>query len=155
MRTLGNILWHFPFLGFVNAIATYLMGLLLLITIIAAPIGRGLMEFGKFLFAPYSYAMVKESALRPEKTSTGGSRIWKAYSTIILFIYILILGIPLSLMVIFQIAGLFITIVGIPVAIVMAKSLGTYFNPIGKKCVPIAVVQELERKKAQEYLRER
>ena len=152
MRSLGNILWHFPFLGFMNAIATYLLGLLLLVIVIAAPIGRGLMEFGKFPFAPYSRAMVKESALRPGKGSTTGSRIWKTYSTIISFVYVLLLGIPLSLIAIFQIAGLFITIVGIPVAIVMAKSLGTYFNPVGKKCVPVAVVQELERRRAQKYL---
>jgi len=36
-------LWHFPFLGFVNATATRL-GVLLLITVIAAPIVHGLME---------------------------------------------------------------------------------------------------------------
>ncbi len=153
MRTLGNILWHFPFLGFVNAIATYLLGVLLLITVIAAPIGRGLMELGKFLIAPYSRAMVKESQLR-SGGSAAGNKIWKAYSTVISLVYVLIFGIPLSLLTIFQIAGLFITIVGIPVAIVMAKSLGTYFNPVGKKCVPITVVAELERKKAQKYLKQ-
>ena len=47
MRALENILWRFPFLGFVNAIATYLLRLLLLVTIVVAPIGRGLMEFGR------------------------------------------------------------------------------------------------------------
>ncbi len=26
MRTLGNIIWHIPFLGFLNAIMTYLTG---------------------------------------------------------------------------------------------------------------------------------
>jgi uncharacterized membrane protein YccF (DUF307 family) len=48
MRAVGNVLWHFPFLGFVSAIFTYLLGLLLTITVVAAPIGLGLMEFGKF-----------------------------------------------------------------------------------------------------------
>jgi len=52
MRTLGNILWHFPFFGFVNAIVVYLFGLILTATVVAAPIGLGLMRFGKFLFAP-------------------------------------------------------------------------------------------------------
>ncbi|MCW5775741.1 MAG: YccF domain-containing protein [Phycisphaeraceae bacterium] len=41
MRTLGNILWHFPFFGFVNAIIVYFFGLLLTITVVAAPIGSG------------------------------------------------------------------------------------------------------------------
>ena len=52
----------------------------------------------------------------------------------------------------FQVVGLFITIIGIPVAIVVSKSIGVYFNPVGKKCVPISVAQELERRKAQAYL---
>ena len=52
MRILGNILWHFPFFGFVNAAVNWLLGLLLTITVVAAPIGLGLMEFGKFLLAP-------------------------------------------------------------------------------------------------------
>ena len=48
MAALGNVLWHIPFLGFMNAIFTYLVGLLLTITVIAAPIGLGLMETGSF-----------------------------------------------------------------------------------------------------------
>ena len=30
MRTLGNIIWHFPFLGFIDAFLTFLIGGLLL-----------------------------------------------------------------------------------------------------------------------------
>ena len=33
--------------------------------------------------------------------------------------------------------------------IVIAKSIGTYFNPVNKKCVSQAVADELERRKAQ------
>ncbi len=46
------------------------------------------------------------------------------------------LGLLLAIATIFQIAGLFISIVGIPVALVLAKTVGTYFNPINKICVP-------------------
>ncbi len=63
MRTLGNILWHFPFFGFVNALTTF--------------------------------------------------------------------------------------IVEIPVALVLAKSVGTYFNPVNKKCVPQVVADDIARKKYQ------
>jgi uncharacterized membrane protein YccF (DUF307 family) len=45
---------------------------------------------------------------------------------------------------------LFITIVGIPVALVLAKSLSTYFNPIGKVCVDSELVDELNKRKAKE-----
>jgi len=142
MRALGNILWHVPFLGFVQAALTWLLGLLLTITIIAAPIGRGLMEYGKFLFAPFSNAMVSRSALNEKQNDA-----WKAYSMIVTVIYIPF-GLVLAIICIFQIAGLFVSIVGIPMAVVLAKSLGTFFNPVNKKCVPRAVADEIDRRSA-------
>lgn len=143
MRTLGNILWHFPFLGFVNAIVVYVCGLILTVTIVAAPIGLGLMEFGKFLFAPYSRAMVSRSDLKADQ-----NRLWQAYSTLIMILY-LPLGVLLSLMALVQVVGLLLSLVGIPVALVVAKSIGTYFNPVNKVCVPQVVADEIERRKNQ------
>ena len=142
MKTLGNILWHVPFLGFVQAALTWLIGLLLTITIIASPIGRGLMEYGKFLFAPFSRAMVSRSDLQEKQNDA-----WKAYSTVITVIYLPV-GLILAIITIFQIAGLFVSLAGIPMAIVLAKSLGTFFNPVNKKCVPQAVADEVERRSA-------
>lgn len=138
MKTLGNILWHFPFFGFVDAIVVYLLGLVLTATVIAAPIGLGLMEYGKFLFAPFGHAMISKADLNVEQNPA-----WKAYSTIVMIIY-LPFGAVLALLAVFQVAALFITIVGIPVALVIAKSLGTYLNPVNKKCVSGALVNELE-----------
>ena len=143
MRTLGNILWHIPFLGFINALAVFLVGLLLTATVVAAPIGLGLMEFAKFLLAPFGNAMVRKSELNAEQ-----NKMWKAYSTIVMIFY-LPLGLLLTVVAIFQTVALFFTIVGIPVALVVAKSLGTYLNPVNKKCVSQAVLEELERRKAQ------
>lgn len=143
MKTLGNILWHFPFFGFVNAILVYLLGLILTATVVAAPVGLGLMEFGKFLFAPFGHAMVSKTELNAEQ-----NKAWKTYSTIVMICY-LPFGIFLSIIAIIQVFLLCITIVGIPVAMVIAKSIGTYFNPINKKCVHSAVVDELDKRKAQ------
>ena len=143
MRTFGNILWHFPFFGFVSAIAAYLLGLLLTVTVIAAPIGLGLMELGKFYFAPFNRALVKKSAI-----NIGQNGAWETYSTIVMILYIP-LGLVLSILAVIQVGLLFISIIGIPVGIVVAKSIGTYFNPVNKKCVDQAVADELERKKAQ------
>lgn len=146
MRLLGNILWHIPFLGFVDAILSYLLGLLLTITVVAAPIGLGLMEYGKFLFAPFSYSMVSKSDLDMEQNI-----LWQSYSFIIMIIYFP-LGLVLAIIGFFQAIALAFTIVGIPVAIVVVKSLGTYLNPVGKVCVPITVVEELDRKKARDEI---
>ncbi len=146
MKTLGNILWHIPFLGFVNAIVVYVLGLLLTVTVVAAPIGLGLMEFGKFLFWPFGNAMISKKELNVEQ-----SKAWKTYSTIVMVLYFPF-GLILAVLGAFQVAGLFISLVGIPAALVVAKSLGTYLNPVNKKCVHSAVADELEKKKAQEAI---
>ncbi len=143
MRFVGNVLWHFPFFGFLNAIFVYALGLILTLTVIAAPIGLGLMEFGKFLFAPFSRAMISKSELNSKQNPA-----WKAYSTLIMIVYIPF-GLISCFFAVIQVAFLFFTIVGIPVALVVAKSLGTYFNPVNKVCVPQAVADELDRRQAQ------
>jgi uncharacterized membrane protein YccF (DUF307 family) len=146
MKTLGNILWHIPFLGFINAIVVYIVGLLLTVTVVAAPIGLGLMEFGKFLFWPFGQAMISKNELNQQRNS-----VWQSYSTIIMILYIPF-GLIFTIIAIFQIVGLFITIIGIPAALVIAKSLSTYLNPVNKKCVHFAVADEIQRRKAQKAI---
>ena len=143
MKTIGNILWHFPFFGFVTAAFTWLLGALLTATVVAAPIGLGLMEYGKLLFWPFGNAMVSKSQLNVTQ-----NKAWKTYSTVITVIYFPF-GLFLTVCAIFQVVALCISIVGIPAAMVVAKSLSTYLNPVNKKCVPSAVVAELDRRKAQ------
>ncbi|MFQ5571391.1 MAG: YccF domain-containing protein [Rhodothermales bacterium] len=142
MKTLGNILWHIPFLGFVNAIVVYVLGLILTATVVAAPIGLGLMELGKFLFWPFGKAMISKKELNVEQNIA-----WKTYSTIVMILYFPI-GLILTVLAVFQVVGLFISLFGIPAALVVAKSLGTYLNPVNKKCVHYAVADEIEKKKA-------
>jgi uncharacterized membrane protein YccF (DUF307 family) len=144
MRTLGNILWHIPFMGFVSALGAFLLGSLLVITVIGAPIGLGLIQLSKFLLAPFSSAMVDGSDLNQKKDE---NQLWKSFGFIVRILYFP-LGLILAIAVVFQIAALFVTLVGIPVAIVLAKSLSTYFNPVNKKCVPKSVANELEQRKA-------
>ena len=143
MRTLGNILWHFPFFGFINALTTFLVGLLLLITVVGSPLGLGLIQLSKFLLTPFSSAMVDKKELDTNKND-----LWEIFGIFVRIIYFPI-GLLLSVVTIVQIAGLFVSIIGIPVAIVLAKSLGTYFNPVNKKCVPQELADEIARKKYQ------
>jgi uncharacterized membrane protein YccF (DUF307 family) len=146
MKTIGNILWHIPFGGFVTATLTWLFGALLTLSIVAAPIGLGLMEHGKLLFWPFGNAMVKKSELNIEQ-----NKAWKAYSFIITVLYFPF-GLFLTICAIFQVVLLCFTVVGIPVAMVVAKSLGTYLNPVNKKCVSSAVRTELDRRKGQKQV---
>ena len=146
MKTLGNILWHFPFFGFVNALLTFLLGGLLVITVIGAPIWLGLIQLSKFLLAPFSSSMVDKKDLNKDQNA-----LWKSFGIIIRILYFPF-GLLLAVLIIFQIAGLFLSIVGIPIAIVLAKSLSTFFNPVNKKCVPVVVADELQKQKAQSQI---
>ena len=146
MKTLGNILWYFPFLGFVNALFTFLLGGLLVITVIGAPIGMGLIQLSKFLLAPFSSSMVDKQDLNIDQNA-----LWKSFGFIIRILYFPF-GLLLAVLTIFEIARLFVSIVGIPIAIVLAKSLSTFFNPVNKKCVPVTVVDELQKQKAQNQI---
>ena len=146
MRTLGNILWHIPFLGFLTALGTFLIGGLFVITVIGAPIGLGLIQLSKFLLTPFSSAMISKKDLNVDQ-----NKLWQSFSFIVRILYFPF-GLFLAIATIFQIAALFITIIGIPVALVLAKSLGTYYNPVNKTCVPKAVQNELEQRKAKEQV---
>ncbi len=85
MRTLGNIIWNFPFLGFVTAAIVFLIGLLFVVTIIAAPIGLGLIQYSKFLLLPFSYDMVSKSELEGEADK---NILWQTYGFILKSVYI-------------------------------------------------------------------
>jgi len=144
MRTLGNIIWHIPFLGFITALFVFIVGCLFLITLIGAPIGLGLIQLSKFLLSPFSSAMISKTDLGEDQ-----NKLWQAFGFIVRILYFPF-GLILACLTIIQIAALFITIIGIPVALVLAKSLGTYFNPVHKVSVSVALRDELEKRKAQE-----
>ncbi len=145
MRTLGNILWWFPCFGFINSIVCFIGGGILIVTVIGAPLGYGVVQLGKFYLAPFTRAMVSEKALKPNVQHTGA---WNVLSTIIFILYVPF-GLLVCVMSIFQMIMLCITIILIPLAVPIAKSLSTFFNPIGKICVPIGVRDIMENQAAQ------
>jgi len=143
MRTLGNILWHVLLLGFLTALLNFLIGSLFVLSVVGAPIGMGLIELAKFYLRPFSSNLIDKKELNSKQ-----NKGWKAYGFIIRIIYFPF-GLILAILTITQIVGLFLTIIGIPVAVILAKSLSTYFNPVNKKCVPKAVADELKKRKAE------
>lgn len=142
LRILGNMLWHVPFLGFLQAFMTFIAGCLFMATVIGAPIGLGLIEYSKFLLWPFGKAMVSKNDLNIKQNET-----WKKFSFLVMILY-LPFGIVLSLLAAVQVAFVGITLIGIPSALVIAKSLGTFLNPVFKKCVHISVAEELDKRKA-------
>ncbi|GBU08779.1 hypothetical protein AwDysgo_21100 [Bacteroidales bacterium] len=146
MRTLGNLLWLTFCFGWVPAIWMWLFGLLLTLTVVAAPVGLGFMQLGKFLFWPCGNSMTSKDAANIEQNP-----VWKGYSTIVMILYFPF-GLIYLIAAIVQIIVLCFTVLGIPIAMVIAKSLSTYLNPVNKICVSSDVVYEINRRKAQAFL---
>jgi uncharacterized membrane protein YccF (DUF307 family) len=141
MRKIANILWYFPFFGFIDGIVAFLLGTLLVLTVVGAPIGIGLIQWSKFLFAPFTNEMIDKKDLNVEQ-----NKLWKSFGFIVRIVYFPI-GLFIAFCLILQSIGLFLSVVGIPVGIVVLKSVTTAFNPVNKVCVPRAVANELERRK--------
>ena len=145
MKILCTIIWHYPLCGCLTALLAAMGGIFLIATVVAAPIGIGLLQFAKFLLAPFHYHVVNQSVVKSvdqiadldlsvidveEKTNW----LWKHYSDIIkIFHYPY--GFVLVCLLVIQTAVLCCTVVGIPYAMILWKSLGVAFNPAGKICV--------------------
>ena len=150
MRQVANILWHFPFFGFITASLAYLIGLLLVALVVTAPIGLGIMEIAKMLFAPYTRDLVDEKVLKDYQEKPR-NQLWEKYKTIVQILWY-IPGFFLFLGTLFQGIALCFTIIGIPVGLVAIKTSTKYLSPVGKKCVPKSVTDELERRQAAQYV---
>jgi len=162
MKQFANILWHIPFLGFLRAFGTLILGLFLIVTVVAAPIGVGLLQLAKFYLSPFTSAMVnkntlkqKESTIDPDsqlgKIMEIANKLWKVWGTIVKILYIPI-GLFMAFFTLLFIAVEFISIIGIPCAMAEAKALSVWFSPVDKVCVPAAISAELESRKAQKQV---
>lgn len=150
MRTFGNIIWHFPFLGFLQSLAYAIGGVFWCITIIGIPLGMGLFQLSLFTLSPFSKRLVSRHDL---EMITGEKQedVIKGWFFIVRILYFP-LGLLMAIATIFIIIAQFISIIGIPCGIVESKALATIFNPVNKKCVPIAIAEEIERRKANNVL---
>lgn len=150
MRTFGNIIWHFPFLGFIHSIAYAIGGLFWCLTIIGIPLGLGLFQLSLFTLAPFSRRLVTRKDLEIV-TGEKQNNVVKGWFFIIRILYFpmgLLLAIANALII-----GLeFLSIIGIPCGLVLAKAFSTIFNPINKICVSITVAEEIDRVKSKKTL---
>lgn len=150
MRTFGNIIWHFPFLGFLQSLAYAIGGVFWCITIIGIPLGMGLFQLSLFTLSPFSKRLVSQRELEMI-TGKKQETVVKGWFFIVRVLYFP-LGLLMAIATIFIIIAEFISIIGIPCGIVLSKALATVFNPVNKKCVPLAVAEEIERRKANNVL---
>lgn len=144
MRGLLNILWHFPCFGFFSAAIHFLFGSLLVMTGILAPLGLGLIQYSKFLMKPFSSEMISDP--RPNTNIA-----WSGMKIVAVAIYVPF-GLLFCIGTLTQMFFLCFTVVGWPLLYILGKSLGTYFNPVNKICVPRAVKKEMEAMDARDYI---
>ena len=99
MKTFGNILWLI-FGGFFSAIASFIMGAFLCVTIIFIPVGLQFFKVGKFFLGPMGKKVVR---VKPNGFKTFLNVLWAiffgwesafAYCLVGLFLCITIIGIP-------------------------------------------------------------
>lgn len=150
MRTLGNIIWHFPFFGWVFSLCYAIGGLFWCITIIGIPLGLGLFQLSLFTLAPFSYRLVSRTDLEL-LTGEKQDAFMKSWSILIRILYFPF-GLLMAFSTVLVIGAEFLTLIGIPFGLVFAKALSTIFNPINKKCVPRVVAEEIERRKGNNTL---
>ena len=150
MRTFGNIIWHFSFSGFSSIFSLCYWWRFWCITIIGIPLGMGLFQLSLFTLSPFSKRLVSRHDL---EMITGEKQedVIKGWFFIVRVLYFP-LGLLMAIATIFIIIAQFISIIGIPCGIVESKALATIFNPVNKKCVPIAIAEEIERRKANNVL---
>ena len=150
MRTLGNIIWHFPYFGWLRALLYAIGGLFWCITIIGIPLGVGLFQLSLFMLAPFSKGLVsvKDLELVTGEKQDAFVKNWSLVIRILYFPF----GLIAAFGMVITIGVEFGTLVGIPCGLAEAKALATVFNPINKRCVPRAIAEEIERRKANNTL---
>ncbi len=145
MKQFLNIIWHFPYFGFLAALVYALLGVLLCCTIVLLPMGLGFLNFARFLLSPFTRTMVSKNDLYK---CAGVSRNMgmKAFGMVIRVLYFPF-GLLAAIEAIIMTLICFITIIGIPCGLVWARSITSIFNPVDKICVPKIIADEIERVK--------
>jgi uncharacterized membrane protein YccF (DUF307 family) len=138
-RIISNVLWYFPFLGFIHAFFNFVIGFLFSITVVGLPLGLGMIEESKFLLAPGTRSLISKSDL-PRKQNF----VWKGWSLLLTLVY-LPFGIILAVLQILAGIGMLFTIIGIPTGLDIIRS--TNLSPINKICVPRIVAEAVQKNK--------
>jgi uncharacterized membrane protein YccF (DUF307 family) len=147
MRTLLNILWNVPGLGFVAALLWVLAGLLMAITIIGLPWAKACFTLANYTLAPFGRELASRADVTGrESIGTGGLGL------IANIIWFLLAGWWLIVWHVVLACACAITIIGIPFAWAHLKIAAAAMAPVGKIVVPTEVAAQIDREKAAGWL---
>jgi uncharacterized membrane protein YccF (DUF307 family) len=147
MRTILNILWNVPGLGFVAAFFWALAGCLMALTVIGLPWAKACFTLANYTLAPFGREVVSRRDVTGRYSlGTGG---WGLVANLIWFLFV---GSWLTLIHILMACAAAITIIGIPFAWAHLKLAAYSIAPVGKVVVPSGVAAEIDREKAASWL---
>ena len=147
MRTLLNILWNVPGLGFVAAALWVVAGLLMAITIIGIPWAKACFTLANYTLAPFGRELVSRYDVTGRE-SVGTSPLGALANVV----WLVLAGWWLALLHVVAACACAITLIGIPFAWAHLKLAAAALTPVGKIVVPTEVAVEIDREKAAGWL---
>ena len=147
MRTLLNILWNVPGLGFVAAFFWALAGCIMALTIIGLPWSKACFTLANYTLAPFGRELVsRRDATGRESVGTGDLGLLANV------VWFLLAGLWLMIAHVAAAVACAVTIIGIPFAWAHLKLAAAAIAPVGKVVVPSDVAAEIDREKAAGWL---
>ena len=147
MRTLLNILWNVPGLGFVAALLWVLARLVMAITIIGLPWSKACFTLANNTLAPFGRELASRyDVTGHESLGTGGLGLLANV------IWVLLAGWWLMVLHVVAAVACAVTIIGIPFSWAHLKIAAAAIAPVGKIVVPGEVAIEIDREKAADWL---
>ena len=147
MRTLLNILWNVPGLGFVSAFLWLLAGCIMALTIIGLPWAKACFTLANYTLAPFGRELVsRRDATGRDSIGTGGLGLLANV------LWFLLAGLWLMIAHVIAACACAITIIGIPFAWAHLKLAAAAIAPVGKVVVPGHVAAEIDRARAAGWL---
>jgi len=147
MRTILNILWNVPGLGFVAAFCWAVAGCVMALTIIGLPWAKACFTLANYTLAPFGRELVSRRDVTGRASlGTGGlgllaNLVWLALAGWWLIILHVVAACVSA-----------ITIIGVPFAWAHLKLAVAAMMPVGKVVVPSRVAAEIEREKVAAWL---
>jgi uncharacterized membrane protein YccF (DUF307 family) len=143
VRTLLNILWNFPGLGFVAAALWAIAGCLMALSIIGLPWAKACFTLANYTLAPFGHELVsRRDATGRDSLGTGDLGL---LANVIWFVFA---GFWLMILHVAAACAAAVTIIGLPFAWAHLKLAGAALAPVGKVVVPSEMADEIAREKA-------
>jgi uncharacterized membrane protein YccF (DUF307 family) len=143
MRTLLNILWNVPGLGFVAAFCWVLAGLVMALTLIGLPWAKACFTLANYTLAPFGRELVSRHDVTGHASLGTGE-----LGVLANVVWFLLAGWWLIVLHGLAACASAVTIIGIPFAWAHLKLAAAAIAPVGKVVVPSEVALEIDRAKA-------